>query len=98
MTDNFNKSRGEGFCLGKESDRRSLSSWFRIWAPAVIGASGELSTMPWAAVCSIQRGFYVAELLSFGLPVLPDPLPPEDAEGFDAFGVGLGLVSTAFEG
>ena len=45
MTDDFNKSRGEGFCLGKESDRRSLSSWFRIFAPAVIGASGELSTM-----------------------------------------------------
>lgn len=39
MTDNFNKSGGEGLCLGGESDRRSLPSWFRI------GASGEFSTM-----------------------------------------------------
>jgi hypothetical protein len=24
MTNDFNKSRGEGFCLGKESDRHSM--------------------------------------------------------------------------
>jgi hypothetical protein len=45
MTADFNKFRGEGFCRSKESDRRSLDRWFRIWAPAVIGANGELSTM-----------------------------------------------------
>ncbi|MEG4514538.1 hypothetical protein QUA81_30910 [Microcoleus sp. F6_B4] len=44
----------------------------------------------------IQRSFYVAELLPSGLPVLPAPLPPEDAEGFDAFGVVVEFVSTAF--